>query len=352
MMEVLERDMLATVEHEVTISDPTMVDLTDEAAEQATELRSRTHGSVHSDVVDDASLSEAVALYLREINGVPLLKADQEVRLANALAAGRAAQAALAEASGPLRAELQATIAKGEAARQTLIEANLRLVVSVARKYAGRGLPLSDLIQEGNLGLFRAVERFDPTREFRFSTYAYWWIRQAVSRSIADQGRTIRLPVHMIELIGRVARVSAELQQRLGREPEASEIAKVLDISAEKVRLALGSVPRPASLEAAVTEDGNTIGEIVADDTAVSPCEAAELASLRGHLDTALAQLTDRERRVIELRFGLVGDRAHSLNEIGEELRVSRERVRQIEREAVGKLRRLDLRRVLGEFAA
>lgn len=302
---------------------------------------------------DEPSIAEAIAIYLREINAVPLLTAVQEVYLAETVAAGRVAQATLAEGGEFAReASLQATAARGEAARQRLIEANLRLVVSVARKYAGRGLPLSDLIQEGNLGLFRAVDRFDPKREFRFSTYAYWWIRQAVSRAIADQGRTIRLPVHMIELIGRVSRASAELQQRLGREPEAREIARVLEIPADKVRLALSAVPRPASLEAAVTDDGNTIGEVVADESAVSPSDAAELSSLRDHLDVALSHLTPRERRVIELRFGLVGERAHSLNEIGDELHVSRERVRQIEREAVGKLRRLGLRRILGDFAA
>lgn len=316
-------------------------------------LTLRQRETAHVEVAEEPSLAEAIALYLREINAVPLLTAEQEVYLAETVAAGRQAQTNLAAGvDEATRVSLQALIAGGVRARQRLIEANLRLVVSVARKYAGRGLPLSDLIQEGNLGLFRAVERFDPKREFRFSTYAYWWIRQAVSRAIADQGRTIRLPVHMIELIGRVARASAELQQRLGREPEAREIASALDIPAEKVRLALGAVPRPASLEAAVTDDGNTIGEVVADETAVSPGDAAELSSLRDHIDMALSSLTPRERRVIELRFGLVGERTHSLNEIGEELHVSRERVRQIEREAVGKLRRLGLRRILGDFAA
>jgi len=311
------------------------------------------HAPAHAELAEEPSLAEAIALYLREINGVPLLTAEQEVYLADTVAAGRQAQARIeAGVEETTRVALQALVAGGERARKQLIEANLRLVVSVARKYAGRGLPLSDLIQEGNLGLFRAVERFDPKREFRFSTYAYWWIRQAVSRSIADQGRTIRLPVHMIELIGRVSRASAELQQRLGREPEAREIASALDIPAEKVRLALSAVPRPASLEAAVTDDGNTIGEVVADETAVSPSDAAELSSLRDHIDVALTHLTPRERRVIELRFGLVGGRTHSLNEIGDELHVSRERVRQIEREAVGKLRRLGLRRILGDFAA
>lgn len=323
----------------------------DDVAAAAAALREQQ--AAHPWISDEPSLAEAIALYLREINAVPLLTAEQEVRLAGAVAAARDAQSALAgvveEESRPA---LQAAVVQGERARQQLIEANLRLVVSVARKYAGRGLPLSDLIQEGNLGLFRAVDRFDAKREFRFSTYAYWWIRQAVSRSIADQGRTIRLPVHMIELIGRVSRASAELQQRLGREPEAREIAHALDIPADKVRLALSAVPRPASLEAAVTDDGNTIGEVVADESAVSPSDAAELSSLRDHLDVALSHLTPRERRVIELRFGLAGGRAHSLNEIGDELHVSRERVRQIEREAVGKLRRLGLRRILGDFAA
>lgn len=288
---------------------------------------------------------EGLPIYLREIGAVSLLTPDEEKMLAKCLACGKEARRRLSAGEVPL-AEQGATarlVARGEEARRRMIEANLRLVVSIARRYLRRGLPLPDLIQEGNLGLFRAVDKFDYLKGYRFSTYAYWWIRQAITRALADYGRTVRVPVHMVDFAAHVAKVAGELEQRLGRELDTADIAAALDVPEEKVALALASVRQPASLESPVTEDGGTLGDVLPDEELPSPDDEAQKSMLRSHVQDVLETLTDRERIVVQLRFGLEGNRAHTLGEIGEQLQLTRERVRQIEAEALGKLRQTDL---------
>ncbi len=301
---------------------------------------------------DELMPDSPAAIYLRDISRVPLLTAEEEVELATALERGEAAGARLVGGCTPgEEARYREEVAGGAEARRKLTEANLRLVVSVARKYVGRGMPLLDLIQEGNIGLSRAVEKYDYRKGYRFSTYAYWWIRQAVTRAIADQARTIRVPVHMIELIGDVYKVSRDLQQGLGREPDANEIARKMGTTPDKVRQILLAAKQPVSLETPIgEEEGSTIADFIADRTARAPAEAADAAMLKHHVEGALMELGPRERQVLRMRFGLEDGRDRTLGEIGEELGVSRERVRQIEAEALAKLRRPKMRNRLREF--
>jgi RNA polymerase primary sigma factor len=267
-------------------------------------------------MTDSVSLVDPVRLYLKEIGRVALLKAEEEVALAKAIEAG------------------------DEEAGQRLAEANLRLVVSIAKKYTGRGISFLDLIQAGNLGLLRAVEKFDYHRGYKFSTYAYWWIRQGVTRGIADEARTIRLPVHMIEMSNKLVRVSWHLEQELGREPTDEEIANEMALTPEKVREIVTLSQTPLSLETPIGEEGDShLGDFVADKAATSPADAALVSMLRIEVEDVLNTLTPRERRVLQLRFGLIDARELTLQEVGQRLGVTRERIRQIETKALRKLR-------------
>ena len=291
----------------------------------------------------DIALDDPVRMYLHEIGQVPLLSAGQEVILARQMEAGDRARAALQrEEYGPWqeRLMLEEQVAHGVEARQHLIRANLRLVVSIARKYTSYGLTIMDLVQEGNIGLMRSVEKFDYTRGHKFSTYATWWIRQAITRAIADQSRTIRLPVHMGEAISQVRRTSHRLQQTMQREPTPEEIADAMGVSADKVRRTLEASRQPISLETPVGDDGEQrMGDFIEDDRIVAPADAATASMLREQIEEALQKLPERERRVIQLRYGLKDGRYRTLEEIGVEFGITRERIRQIEAVALRKLR-------------
>jgi RNA polymerase primary sigma factor len=285
---------------------------------------------------------DAVRMYLREIGRVPLLTAKQEVELALAIERGRRALELLTdpELRRERRRELRLVAAAGEGARCHMIEANLRLVVSVAKKYTGRGLSVLDLIEEGNLGLMKAVEKFDYTRGFKFSTYATWWIRQAISRATADQARTIRLPVHIIDKVARLKALIPSLEQALGRPPSTAEIGEAAGLPAERVRGILLACRGTLSLETPVGDDGNAaLGDFVADVLLEEPSESASRHLLQSEVAALLAQLTGRERRVLELRYGLGNREPLTLHEVGEAVGLTRERVRQIVGEALGKLR-------------
>jgi RNA polymerase primary sigma factor len=298
----------------------------------------------------------AAALYLREVARNPLLTPQEEIDFAQRNEHGRAAREELMSAEVTLtperRLELERVAVDGAWTRRRLVECNLRLVVSVARKYIGRGLPFLDLVQEGNLGLDRAVDKYDWRKGFRFSTYAYWWIRQSVSRAVAEQARTIRLPVHVGEFLSSIARAQRELASRLGREPSLAEVAEYLELPVARVEETLRAAKLPISLETPVGEDGETsVGDLVPDAEATDLEAAAERSDLARRLDVALGEaLTERERAVLRLRFGLGGGEAQALGDIGQELGISRERVRQIEAEALRKLRRSDLRARLVEY--
>ncbi|MER7770390.1 sigma-70 family RNA polymerase sigma factor [Kitasatospora sp. NPDC096140] len=281
--------------------------------------------------------------YLREIGRIRLLTAVEEVELARRVEAGLFAEERLnghPPPPDPLAGELDTLVVRGRIAKRRLIEANLRLVVSVAKRYVGRGLTLLDLIQEGNLGLIRAVEKFDYARGYKFSTYATWWIRQSMSRALADQARTIRVPVHVVELINRVVRVQRGLLQERGLEPTAAEIAAVLELTAERVRELLRLAQEPISLHTPVgEEDDVALGDLIEDADAASPAESATFLLLRQHLDAVLATLGERERQVVQLRYGLDDGRPRTLEEIGAVFGVTRERIRQIESKTLVKLR-------------
>ena len=267
------------------------------------------------------ALEDHVRMYLKEIGKVPLLSGEEELVLAQTMIEGE-------------------TEAQRESAKQRLVEANLRLVVSLAKRYVGRGMFFLDLIQEGNLGLMKAVEKFDYNKGFKFSTYATWWIRQAITRAIADQARTIRIPVHMVETINKVLRVSRQLLQELGHEASAEEIAEVMNIPVEKVRETMKIAQEPVSLETPIGEEEDShLGDFIPDDDAPAPAEAASYAMLREHLDEVLHTLTPREMQVLKLRFGFDDGRTRTLEEVGKEFNITRERIRQIEAKALRKLR-------------
>ena len=291
------------------------------------------------------SVSDPVRMYLQEIGRVSLLTPQQEVELAMQNEAGTRAVAKLAaEPPAVLSAEdktiLELTVRNGEAAQRRLVEANLRLVVSIAKKYVGRGMPLLDLIQEGNLGLMRAVDKFDYRKGFKFSTYATWWIRQSVTRALADQARTIRVPVHMVETINRLAQVQRALMQDLGREPTIDEIAGEMEVEPGKVTELRQIAQDPVSLETPLgEEEDSTLGDFVEDTEAVVPVEAAAFKLLQEYVARALEDLNERERQVIIMRFGLDDGKVRTLEEVGNHFEVTRERIRQLETKALAKLR-------------
>ncbi|CQR64203.1 RNA polymerase sigma factor [Streptomyces leeuwenhoekii] len=287
--------------------------------------------------------SDLFRQYLREIGRIPLLTAAEEVELARRVEAGLFAEEKLnstPDLDSRLAGDLDRLVVLGRMAKRQLIEANLRLVVSVAKRYVGRGLTMLDLVQEGNLGLIRAVEKFDYARGYKFSTYATWWIRQAMSRALADQARTIRVPVHVVELINRVVRVQRRMLQERGCEPTPAEVAAQLDLPPERVGEVLRLAQEPVSLHAPVgEEDDVALGDLIEDGDAASPVESAAFLLLREHLEAVLSTLGERERKVVQLRYGLVDGRPRTLEEIGRIFGVTRERIRQIESKTLGKLR-------------
>ena len=307
-------------------------------------------------LVDSFSIDDPVRMYLKEIGKVPLLAPDEEIELAQKMSAGNLAKEQLEEAEeGSLSPEDQAELKKlakaGDAAKQKLAEANLRLVVSIAKRYVGRGMLFLDLIQEGNLGLIKAVEKFDYTKGYKFSTYATWWIRQAITRAIADQARTIRIPVHMVETINKVIRVSRQLLQELGHDPTADEISQALDMPVEKVREIMRVAQEPVSLETPIGEEEDShLGDFIPDEDAPVPAEAASHTLLKEQLSSVLSTLTPREEKVLRLRFGLEDGRPRTLEEVGHEFEVTRERIRQIEAKALRKLRHPSRSKKLKDF--
>ena len=309
-------------------------------------------------MVDSFGTDDPVRMYLKEIGKVNLLSSDEEIELAQAMDAGNAAKEQLAElqAAGEeipaeVQAELDKAIKKGERAKQRLAEANLRLVVSIAKRYVGRGMQFLDLIQEGNLGLIKAVEKFDYTKGYKFSTYATWWIRQAITRAIADQARTIRIPVHMVETINKVIRVSRQLLQELGHDPTPEEIAEEMSMPVERVREILKIAQEPVSLETPIGEEEDShLGDFIPDEDASEPAEAASFTLLKEQLVDVLGTLTPREEKVLKLRFGIEDGRTRTLEEVGKEFNVTRERIRQIEAKALRKLRHPSRSKKLKDF--
>jgi RNA polymerase primary sigma factor len=303
----------------------------------------------------DEAPPTSAAIYFRDISAVTLLTAEEEIELAQRIEQGGDARRVLnhqENVSEERREELEDAAAHGEQARSRLTEANLRLVVSVARKYLNRGLPMLDLIQEGNIGLARAVEKYDWRKGYRFSTYAYWWIRQGMTRALSEQARSIRVPTHMVAAIGDVYKAARDLQQELGREPRVNEIADRLDLSQEKVQEIMQSARQPVSLETPLggEESSGTLGDLIADRTIRSPHDLAAHSMLKRHMDDAMQVLSPRERQVLRLRYGLDGGREHTLGEIADVLGVTSERVRQIESAALSKLRQPKLRHKLREY--
>jgi RNA polymerase primary sigma factor len=316
-------------------------------------------------VPDGVSIEDPVRMYLKEIGKVPLLSAEEEIEYAQKIEDGVAAAEKIKEIEGMLegageeekealekeKKELGYVVADGEAAKQKLAEANLRLVVSIAKRYVGRGMLFLDLIQEGNLGLIKAVEKFNYRKGFKFSTYATWWIRQAITRAIADQARTIRIPVHMVETINKLIRVNRQLLQDLGREPLPEEIAEKMDIPVERVREISKISQEPVSLETPIGEEEDShLGDFIQDDNVPVPAEAAAFTLLKEQLVEVLSTLTEREQKVLRLRFGLDDGRARTLEEVGKEFNVTRERIRQIEAKALRKLRHPSRSRKLKDY--
>lgn len=321
--DVNEIDKLYDILEENSIEVVENLDVADDVEEESVEV-SNLEISLSAEGI---SIDDPVKVYLKEIGRVPLLSADEEVELAIRMEEG------------------------DENAKKRLAEANLRLVVSIAKRYVGRGMHFLDLIQEGNLGLIKAVEKFDYTKGFKFSTYATWWIRQAITRAIADQARTIRIPVHMVETINKVKKTSSQLLHKNGHEPSPEEIAQELDMTVDKVREIMRISQEPVSLETPIGEEEDShLGDFIPDDDAPAPAEAASHILLREQLSEVLATLTEREEKVLRLRFGLEDGRSRTLEEVGKEFNVTRERIRQIEAKALRKLRHPSRSKKLKDF--
>jgi RNA polymerase primary sigma factor len=329
------------------------VEIVETGPEEADEPR---RGDEH-DRMRRSGTSDLVRIYLREIGKVPLLTAQDEVDLAKAIEAGLFARemrhgGCKVVGAGPSSSELDVISEQGDRARQRLIEANLRLVVSIAKRYIGRGMVFLDLIQEGNLGLIRAVEKFDYTKGYKFSTYATWWIRQAITRAIADQARTIRIPVHMVETINKMARIQRQLHQDFGREPTPAEVAEEMGIAADRVAEIQRIAQEPVSLQAPIGEEDSDLGDFIEDADAVVPMEAAAFMMLQDQLEQVLDTLSPREQRIIQLRFGLIDGHPRTLEEVGRDFGVTRERIRQIESKTLVKLRHPGRAQMLREYLA
>jgi RNA polymerase primary sigma factor len=342
---------------EVEIEEPVAVEPSSgELAQAEAEVEDEEDEPLPAIAESSAPATDLVRHYLREIGRVPLLTAVQEVELARRIEAGVFAAEKLAvdpNLSVTLRAELGIIERDGIRAKRQLIEANLRLVVSIAKRYAGRGLPFLDLVQEGNLGLIRAVEKFDYSKGYKFSTYATWWIRQAVTRALADQARTIRVPVHVVEMINKIIRLQRVLHQETGREPSPEEIGLRLDLSTERVLEALRYAQDPVSLHTPIGEsEDSELGDLIEDCEATSPADAASVSMLRSDLESILETLGEREKRVVKMRYGLHDGNPHTLEEVGQIFGVTRERVRQIEANTLAKLRHRPAAAELREYLA
>jgi RNA polymerase primary sigma factor len=310
-------------------------------------------GKLSLDDLENIDTDDTIGLYLKEVSRVPLLNAEEEVELAQRIERGRIAREELAKGNSAnnRRIELRKLIEDGWDGREHLITANSRLVISVAKKYMGRGVPFLDLIQEGNIGLIRATKKFDYRRGHKFSTYATWWIRQAVTRAIADQGRTIRVPVHMGDQINKLLRIQHQLTQKLGREPSVEELAEALDVPPKKVENMIQVARRPLSLETPTDdEEDSVLGDFIEDDEAPPPDDTATYNLLKEHLEEVLNGLPPREVRILQLRYGLLDGQAYTLEEVGRKMGVTRERVRQIEAQALSRLRHPVIRRKLRDY--
>jgi len=357
-------DSLETLNIDISTDEDLLPELPDDepAAEEIADVEEEELVDPNT-LVSNFSIDDPVRMYLKEIGKVPLLSPDEEINLAQLMADGNDAYRKLREIrvkreageEPPYPPEEEAAIRKtynaGEGAKQKLAEANLRLVVSIAKRYVGRGMLFLDLIQEGNLGLIKAVEKFDYTKGYKFSTYATWWIRQAITRAIADQARTIRIPVHMVETINKVIRVSRQLLQELGHDPTPNEISDEMGMPVEKVREILKIAQEPVSLETPIGEEEDShLGDFIPDEGASEPSEAASFTLLKEQLMDVLSSLTPREEKVLKLRFGIEDGRTRTLEEVGKEFNVTRERIRQIEAKALRKLRHPSRSKKLKDF--
>ena len=334
------------------IDDPSIADPSDEELNNDV-LNVEGEGHLDKSDLADLDVDDTIGLYLKEVSKVPLLNAQEEIELAQRIEQGRLAREELARGnvSHYRREELQKLIRDGWQAREHLITANSRLVISVAKKYMGRGVPFLDLIQEGNIGLIRAAKKFDYRRGYKFSTYATWWIRQAVSRALADQGRTIRVPVHMGDKINKLLRVQHQLTQKLGRKPTIDELAAELETSPQKVENIIQVARIPLSLETPTDDDEDSVlGDFIQDNDIPTPDDTATYNLLRKHLEIVLDSLPPREAKILQLRYGLLDGQAYTLEEVGRKMGVTRERIRQIESQALSRLRHPAIRRKLMEY--